>query len=83
MEIIEEEITWDGDGKKLKRKFKSAAGIAEDVLLLEPSNSYKQNVMKPMQDEGKIRQKQADDETKIANKIRDMAIKELKKDREL
>lgn len=70
----------DKEGKKVRKVFGS--GLVETILV-EPSQWYKDNVQKPMQEQAQKRKKEMEKSQKIAEKMRDMAIKELEKDGEL
>lgn len=79
MEIISQKIINDIDGKKLKRIIRGKKN--PDEILLEPSQHYIDTVLVPLQQEGLIAKEKIDREQKIGKKMRDMAIKELEKEK--
>jgi len=69
----------DKEGKKEQREFRSGIKI---ISLLEPSNWYKKNVLKPAQEEYEKEKKDLEHKSKIQEKLKEMAEKELEKEEE-
>jgi hypothetical protein len=74
MEIVSEEIIFDGDGRKLKRTFRS--GLI-DYILLEASDAYKTNVLEPLQLAEQVQREAERVQTEVSTKMRDTAMKQL------
>lgn len=70
----------DKEGKKIRRHL--SGGITEEVLI-EPSEWYKENILKPIQQMQKRVKEQGEKEAKIQKKLREMAEKELEKEGKL
>jgi len=78
--IVKEEYFTDNEGKKKREVYSN--GI-EVITLLEPSQEYIDKVLKPLQiEDEKIRQ-QEERERLVYEKMRELAIKELKKEGKL
>lgn len=73
------DVVVDKDGKKLKRKL---LGYTETTLI-EPSQWYIDNRLKPSQEAGERVRKEEERNVKIAEKMREIAIKELEKEEKL
>ena len=73
------EVT-EKEGKKIRKFFNN--GLVE-IVLVEPSQWYKDNVQKPLQEQAQKNKKEFEKNLKIAEKMRNMAIKELEDEGEL
>lgn len=74
------EITFtDKEGKKVRRVLKNRL---IETSLIEPSQWYIDNVLKPAQEQYKKARDQEKREEKIAQKMREIAMKELEKEAE-
>lgn len=70
------DVIIDKEGKKLKRKLLSYT----ETYLIEPSQWYIDNELKPSQEISKRMRKDMERDEQIARKIREMAIRELEKE---
>ena len=70
----------DRDGQKVQKGFRN--GIKE-TLLVEPSQWYKDNVLKPKYEANRLWWERQEKEEKIQRKIREIAERELEKEGKL
>lgn len=70
----------DKEGRKVRRVLSNRL---VETFLIEPSQWYIDNVLKPAQEQYKKAREQEKREEKIAQKMREMAERELKKEGEL
>lgn len=70
----------DKEGRKIRRHL--SGGITEEVLI-EPSEWYIENKLKPIQESIKEIRKKEEKDKKIQEKLREMAEKELEKEGKL
>lgn len=75
-EIIEE--FEDKEGKK--KRIKHIDGL-ETIILVKPSQWYIDNVLKPIQKQDRMNKVQEEQETKISQKMREIAIREIEKEK--
>ncbi len=77
--IFKEIEVTEKEGKKIRRFFSN--GLVETKLVA--SQWYKDNIQKPLQEQAKKNKKEFEKNLKIAEKMRNMAIKELEDEGEL
>lgn len=77
MDIKKIEEFEDREGKKRRIIFQNGIG---EISLIEPSEWYIKNILKPLQKQNAKVAKQIEKEEKIQQKLREMAEKELEKE---
>lgn len=81
MRTVKTEEFEDEDGIKLRETIDDDSGKPKEVILLvQPSQSYKDRVLKPADKAREQTDKEVEHGRKVADKMREMAEKELEKE---